>query len=79
MSIQTPRGPLHLVRVTRKERQILSILAGKIMAALGPTGSKPHVEPGLMGYTMNFRKPLRVDEVNRMTETPDVKAREGRP
>jgi hypothetical protein len=29
--------------------------------------------------TAQWRKPLRIDEVNRMAETPEVKQREGRP
>lgn len=28
--------------------------------------------------TMQWRKPLRIDEVNRMAETPEVKERRGR-
>ena len=29
--------------------------------------------------SVQWRKPLRIDEVNRMAETPEVKERRGRP
>ena len=31
------------------------------------------------GRTISYRRPLRVDEVNRMAQTPEVRARPGRP
>jgi hypothetical protein len=33
---------------------------------------------GLPSFAVHWRKPLRLDEVNRMAPTPEVKAREGR-
>jgi hypothetical protein len=29
--------------------------------------------------TLQWRKPLRIDEINRIADTPEVRAREGRP
>jgi hypothetical protein len=47
----------------------------KIMRGVG-TDEPWVVEHG--GWSMHYRKPLRVDEVNRMAPTQDVRAREGR-
>lgn len=33
---------------------------------------------GDRAITVNWRKPLRIDEVNRLAPTPDVRARPGR-
>jgi hypothetical protein len=34
--------------------------------------------PGQHTISVNWRKPLRMDEVNRMAETAEVRGREGR-
>lgn len=52
-------------------------IRNKIMRGVGT--DEPWVtEVGPLGTTMNYRRPLRVDEVNRMAPTAEVKAREGR-
>jgi hypothetical protein len=40
-----------------------------------PTGE----EAATLRVTRQWRRPLRIDEVNRMAPTPEVRAREGRP
>ncbi len=34
---------------------------------------------GMQAIAVHYRRPLRVDEVNQMAETPEVKTRPGRP
>lgn len=46
--------------------------------------SEPAIEPdgeeaAMLRVTRQWRKPLRIDEVNRMSATPEVKERRGRP
>ncbi len=36
-------------------------------------------EAAMLRSTRQWRKPLRIDEVNRMAPTPEVRARQGRP
>ena len=36
-------------------------------------------DEGPTTVSVQWRKPLRIDEVNRMAETPEVRTREGRP
>jgi hypothetical protein len=33
---------------------------------------------GMLAIAVHYRRPLRIDEVNRMAATPDVRARPGR-
>ena len=47
----------------------------KVMRGAG-TGEPWVTETGL--FAMHWRKPLSLSEVNRMTPTPEVRAREGR-
>jgi hypothetical protein len=35
--------------------------------------------PGMVRATMQWRKPLSIEEVARMAETPEVRERKGRP
>jgi hypothetical protein len=34
---------------------------------------------GYVQRSMHWRKPLRIDEINRMAQTPEVRERRGRP
>jgi len=36
-------------------------------------------EWGERAVSVHYRRPLRIDEINRMAPTPEVRAREGRP
>jgi hypothetical protein len=51
-------------------------LRDKILRGVGT--DEPFVtEQGI--FVMHYRRPLRIDEVNQMAQTPEVKARMGRP
>lgn len=34
---------------------------------------------GMLAIAVHYRRPLRIDAVSRMADTPDVRARPGRP
>jgi hypothetical protein len=57
----------------------VEVVRDRIMRGVG-TG-EPLIEAVGEGNvcTMQWRKPLRIDEVNRMAPTQEVRAREGRP
>jgi hypothetical protein len=60
----------------------IEALRDRIMAMCGT--SEPLVEaddmpPGHVRVTMQWRKPLSIEEVNRMAQTPEVRERRGRP
>jgi hypothetical protein len=54
----------------------------RIMRGVGT--HEPLIEPegeeaAMLRFSRQWRKPLRIDEVNRMAPTPEVRRREGRP
>jgi len=60
----------------------IEAIRDRIMSMCGT--SEPLVEaddfpPGHVRVTMQWRKPLRIDEVARMAPTPEVRERKGRP
>jgi len=60
----------------------IEAIRDRIMARCGtdePLIAETSFPAGHEPVTMQWRKPLRIDEINRMAPTEDVRRREGRP
>lgn len=44
-----------------------------------PYATTDPIEGGFVMVAMHWRKPLRIDEINQMAPTPEVRERKGRP
>lgn len=69
-------GPLPLVRWTAGTFAKMQFVRDTIMQGVG-TAEAFMPEKGVVA--MHWRKPLAVQEINRMAPTPEVRARAGRP
>ena len=82
IAVHDRTGPVPLLRWSAAEHHRVKIARRDIMRGVGtdeplimPTGE----EAATLRVTRQWRRPLRIDEVNRMAPTPEVRAREGRP
>ena len=71
-----------LLRWSARDHRRVEAARDRIMRGVGtdepffePTGE----EAAMLKVTRQWRKPLRIDEVNLMAPTPEVRARPGRP
>ena len=70
------RKPAPVLRWSPTALRKIEALRDRIMRGLGT--DEPWVtEAG--GIAMHYRRPLRIEEVNQMAQTPEVVARPGRP
>ena len=69
-------GPLPLVRWTAGTFAKMQFIRDTIMQGVGTTEA---FIPEKGTSAMHWRKPLSLEEINRMAPTPEVRARAGRP
>lgn len=67
-----------LLRWSVTAKQKINHARDAIMRGIG-TDENWIEEPGPSGTALTWRRPLRIDEINQMAPTPDVRARPGRP
>ena len=61
---------------TTQQRQQLDKIRDEILKSLG---TRETIIPDHTTAALTWRKPLRIDEINKMAPTPEVRARPGRP
>ena len=69
-------GPLPLVRWTAGTMAKMTFIRDTIMRGVGTSES---FIPEQGTSAMHWRKPLAIEEINRMAPTAEVRARQGRP
>lgn len=79
---QTPTGRTSVLRWSPTLWRRMEAIRDSIFRALGTT--EPVIAPegaelAALTVTMQWRKPLSIVEINQMAETPEVRARPGRP
>jgi hypothetical protein len=82
IAVQGRRGPVDVLRWSQTDHRRVEAARDRIMAMCGT--DEPLIEPAgeeaaLMMVTRQWRKPLSIEEVNRMAPTPEVRERRGRP
>lgn len=76
LALQTPQGPLATLRWSATKRRKIEAIRDRIMRGVGT--DEPWVEE-LMPHTIQYRRPLRMEEVAQLAQTPEVRERPGRP
>ena len=75
---QAAGRPVPVLRWSPTTLRKIEAMRDRIMGMCGT--DEPVIEdPKPMMTTMQWRKPLRIDEVARMAQTPEVRERRGRP
>jgi hypothetical protein len=81
IAAQGGRGPVPVLRWSPTIHRRVERERDRILAMCGT--SEPVIEPqderAFLTSTRQFRKPLSIEEINRMAPTPEVRARKGRP
>lgn len=77
IALQDKRGPTPVLRWSPATHRMIEAARDRIMSACGT--HEPLIEDRDTTVTRIWRKPLSLEEVNRMAPTPDVRARRGRP
>jgi len=81
LAVHQRGGPVRVLRWSPTIHRRIEAARDRIMRGVGT--SEPLIEPAgeelaLLMATRQWRKPLRIDEVNRMAPTPEVRERRGR-
>lgn len=76
LAFQTPQGPLPTLRWSVTKRHKAEAIRDRIMHCTGT--DEPWVTE-VTSRTVQYRRPLRIDEVNQLAPTPEVRERPGRP
>jgi hypothetical protein len=81
LAVHQRGGPVPVLRWSPTIHRRIEAARDRIMRSVG--SSEPLIEPtgeelALLRATRQWRKPLRIDEVNRMAATSEVRERRGR-
>lgn len=82
IALHDREGPALVLRWSPTQHRIVEAAMTRIMRGVGT--NEPLVEPigeeaAFLRCSRQWRKPLRIDEINRMAPTPGVRERRGRP
>jgi hypothetical protein len=79
IAVHDRTGPVAVLRWSPTLHRLVEAARDRIMRGVGT--DEPLIEAVGEGNmaTRQWRKPLRIDEVNRMAPTPEVRERRGRP
>ena len=78
VAFQTPDGPLEVLRWSPTKWRKAEAMRDRVMRGQG-TAEPWVVDPEWVARTAQWRKPLTIEEVAQMAQTPAVRRREGRP
>jgi hypothetical protein len=82
LAVHDRSGPVPVLRWSPTIHRRIEALRDRIMRGVGtdePLIAPEGEEAALLQVTMQWRKPLRIDEVARMAPTQEVRERRGRP
>lgn len=82
MAVHNAAGPVSVLRWSPTLWRRMEALRDRILFGLGtrePVIAVANEERAVLAVTMQWRKPLSIEEVNQLADTPDVRARAGRP
>jgi hypothetical protein len=82
LAVHDRTGPVPLLRWSTTTTRRVEATRDRIMRGVGTDERLIEAsgeEASTLRVTRQWRKPLRLDEVNRMAPTPEVRERKGRP
>lgn len=77
IAVQKRNAPMQVLRWSPTQHRLVENARDQVFAMCGT--AEPVIEERELVATRQFRKPLSLEEINRMAPTPEVRERRGRP